>query len=91
MYSQHRSTMLFIALATLLCMPSLMDSCSLGTSSATGQTISHEPNAASEILLGNTYTHAERWPEAIEAYKRAIELDHRAAAAYGNLGHAHLL
>src|SRR5215831_483831 len=45
--------------------------------------------AGVEIDEGNRSAHANRWPEAIQAYQRAVELDPSSATAYGNLGHVY--
>ncbi|MCM3901381.1 MAG: tetratricopeptide repeat protein [Pyrinomonadaceae bacterium] len=49
------------------------------------------PKNYAETLIeeGNRWAKAGRWPEAVEAYKRAVELDPCVALAYGNLGDAY--
>ena len=43
-------------------------------------------SAQTQFELGNTYVQASDWPKAVEAYRKAIELDPNYQTAYANLG-----
>lgn len=53
----------------------------------TYQTLDTTPhNSIDWNELGNTYTHSKNYPEAIEAYKKAIEMNPNYGQPYSNLG-----
>ena len=51
--------------------------------------LSPQTRANERIVAGNKLVDQQSWPEAIDAYRDAIELDPTAAAAFGNMGHVY--
>jgi Flp pilus assembly protein TadD len=79
----------FLFLAGLL----LMLAGALSTAEAQRRTKSSQSAgsaAAGIVEEGNRLADQEKWPEAIETFKRAVRADPRYAAAYGGLGDAYL-
>jgi tetratricopeptide (TPR) repeat protein len=80
-----------LMLAMLFGVPCLTNQIEARTSSAEPYQKYSTPKNDAQTLIGegNRWATIGRWPEAVEAYQRAIELDSRSALAHGHLAHAY--